>query len=252
MLATSDYGKNISENISTVVADGKFNQAVVRRALDQKNKGVFESPIPLSVTCKDAEKIDIQNPIIWNLLSHVNANKISDAKLKQVFGQAEDEELQARLGRLRKRIDKSDDDDSNNNNNNNINSDDSDDDDDNNNVGGEELSWRYSNLRQPIILLNDNNEEELFHRYSNLKAPLNNDEELLRRYNDLRTPLFRDIPPSPPLPLRRPDIEKDYDDTFLPPQTPTVEALKTDFDRSITNLIDKANNIIEMVTKNEN
>ena len=66
---------------------------------------------------------------------------------------------------------------------------------------------------------------------------LNNDEELLRRYNDLRTPLFQDIPPSPSLPLKRPDIEKDYDDTFLPLQTPTVEALITDFDRSITNLI---------------
>ena len=82
LLATSDYGKNISENISAVVADGKFNQAVVRRALDQKSKGVFESPIPLSVTCKDAKKIDIQNPIIGNLLNQVNANKISDAKLK--------------------------------------------------------------------------------------------------------------------------------------------------------------------------
>ena len=32
---------------------------------------------------------------------------------------------------------------------------------------------------------------------------------------------------------------------------PTVEALKTDFDCPITNLIDKANNIIEMVPKNE-
>ena len=53
------------------------------------------------------------------------------------------------------------------------------------------------------------------------------------------------------MPLRRPDIEKDYDDTFLPPQTPTVQALKTDFDCPITNLIDKANNIIEMVPKNE-
>ena len=193
------------------------------------------------------KKSDIQNPIIGNLLSQVNANKISDAKVKQLLGQAKDEELQARLDRLRKRIDKSDDDD--NNNNNNINFDDRDDD---NNVDGEELRRRYSNLRRPIIPSNDNNEEELFCRYNNLKAVLNNDEELLRRYNDLRTPLFRDIPPSPPLPLRRPDIEKDYDDTFLPPQTPTVEALKTDFDRSITNLIDKANNIIEMVTKNEN
>ena len=57
---------------------------------------------------------------------------------------------------------------------------------------------------------------------------------------------------SPPLPLRRPNIEKEYDDTFLrPPQSSTVAALKTDFDRPITNLIDKANNVIEMIPENE-
>ena len=54
LLATSDYGRNIQENINAVVSDEKFNQAVVRRALDQKNIGVFESPISLSVTFKDA------------------------------------------------------------------------------------------------------------------------------------------------------------------------------------------------------
>ena len=197
---------------------------------------------------KDAKKIDIQNPIIGNLLSQVNANKITDAKVKQLLGQGKDEELQARLDRLRKRIDKSGDDD-NNNNNNNINFDHSDDDD--NNVGGEELRRRYSNLRWLIIPSNHNNKEELIRKHNNLKAPLNNDEELPCRYNDLSTLFFRDIPSSPPLPLKRPDIEKDYDDTFLPPQTPTVQALKTDFDCPITNLIDKANNIIEMVPKNE-
>ena len=127
-----------------VVTDGNFNQAVALRAPDQKNKGAFELPIPLSVMFKDAKKIDIQNPIIGNLLSQVNANKITDAKVKQLLGQGKDEELQARLDRLRKRIDKSGDDD-NNNNNNNINFDHSDDDD--NNVGGEELRRRYSNLR---------------------------------------------------------------------------------------------------------
>ena len=68
LLATNDYGRNIQENINNVVSDGKFYQAVVRRALDQKNKGVFESPIPLSVKFKDANKFDIQNPIIRNLL----------------------------------------------------------------------------------------------------------------------------------------------------------------------------------------
>ena len=64
--------------------------------------------------------------------------------------------------------------------------------------------------------------------------------------------MLQDIPPSPPLPLRRPDIEREYNDTFLrPPQSLTVEALKTDFDRPITNLIDKANNVIEVIPKNE-
>ena len=75
---------------------------------------------------------------------------------------------------------------------------------------------------------------------------------MLGRIHDLRIPLFRDIPPSPPLSLKMPDLEKDHDDTFLILlQSPTIEALKTDFDCPITNLIDKANNIIEMIPKNE-
>ena len=65
LLATSEYGRNIQENINSVAAGEKFNQAVVRRVLDQKNKGVFESPTPLSVTFKDARKFDIQNPILF-------------------------------------------------------------------------------------------------------------------------------------------------------------------------------------------
>ena len=57
LLATSDYRKNIQENINAVVADGKFNQAIICRAPDQKIKRVFELPIPLSVTFKDAKRI---------------------------------------------------------------------------------------------------------------------------------------------------------------------------------------------------
>ena len=107
LLATSDCGRNIQANVNEVVVDGKFNKTIIGRALHQKNKGVFESPIPLSVTFKDAKKFDIQNPIIGSLLKQVGANKISDAKIKQLFGDAKDEELRARLDRLRKRIDKS-------------------------------------------------------------------------------------------------------------------------------------------------
>ena len=92
-----------------------FNQAVVCRAPDQKNKGVFESPTPLSVTFKDTNKFIIQNPVTGNLLSQVNANKITDAKLKQLLGEAKDEELRARSDRLRKITDNRNDNNDNNN-----------------------------------------------------------------------------------------------------------------------------------------
>ena len=154
LLATSDYGRNIQENINAVVSNGKFNQAVVCRALDQKSKDFFESPIPLSVRFIDAKKIDIQNPIIGTLLSQVNANKISDAKVKQPLSEAKDQELQDRLDRFRKRIDKSD--DENNNNNSNFNDSNYDDNDN----GGEELRRTYNDLRRPMTIPNDNNEEE--------------------------------------------------------------------------------------------
>ena len=83
----------------------------------KKNKEVFESPIPLSVTFKDAKKIDIQNTIIGNLLSQINASKISDAKVKQILNQTKDQEFQDRLDELRKRIDLDEDDNNSNNNN---------------------------------------------------------------------------------------------------------------------------------------
>ena len=58
LLATSDYGRNSN----SVAAGGKFNQAFVPRVLDQKNKGVFESPMPLSIRFKDTKVFDIKKP----------------------------------------------------------------------------------------------------------------------------------------------------------------------------------------------
>lgn len=41
LLAQSNYGNYIQEKIKLVVDDGKFNHAMVRRALDEKNKDIF-------------------------------------------------------------------------------------------------------------------------------------------------------------------------------------------------------------------
>ena len=125
------------------------------------------------------------------------------------------------------------------------------------------LKDNFIELSQPHITIkndydDDNNNNNHNNDNNNINFDDSNDddnnvgrEELLCRYNDISSPLFRDIPPSPPLLLKRPVIEKDYDNTFLPPQTPTPEALKIDFDRPITNPTDKPNNIIEMVARNE-
>ena len=102
LLATSDYGKNIQENINTVVTDGKFNDALVRHVLDEKNKGVFNSSTPLSVTFKDAKKFDEQNPIIGNIISQVNANQIGEKGVKELFTRAEVEKIRRRLEALRR------------------------------------------------------------------------------------------------------------------------------------------------------
>ena len=101
MLGTNDYGKNIQENINSVVTDEKFNDALVRHVLDEKNKGVFDSSTPLSVIFKDAKKFDVQNPIVGNLISQVNANQIAEKGVKELFGQAEDGKIRRRLEALR-------------------------------------------------------------------------------------------------------------------------------------------------------
>ena len=100
MLATSDYGRNIQENINAVVTDGEFNDALVRHVLDEKYKGVFDSSTPLSVTFKDAKKFDVQNRIIGNIISQVNANQIGEKGAKELCAMAEDGKIRRRLESL--------------------------------------------------------------------------------------------------------------------------------------------------------
>ena len=73
LLATSKYWKNIQENINSVVTDGQFHNVALRHLTDEKNKGVFKSLNLLSVTFKDANKFDAQNPVVGNLLSQVKS-----------------------------------------------------------------------------------------------------------------------------------------------------------------------------------
>ena len=101
LLATSDYGKNIQENINSVVTDGQFNNVALRHLLNEKGKGVFKSQNPLAVTFKGANKFDIQNPVVGNLLSQVSASNLADAQVKKLLDEAQDTKIKARLDALR-------------------------------------------------------------------------------------------------------------------------------------------------------
>ena len=58
LLATSDYGLELQEDLSAVVGyDEKFNNAIVRHALDREDASVMLNPNALNLTFHDVKKI---------------------------------------------------------------------------------------------------------------------------------------------------------------------------------------------------
>ena len=79
LLATSEYGNEIQEDLNAIVGyDEKFNNAIVRHALDLKDSAIFRNPNPLNVTFRDVKKFDMTNPIIEKLAAQIKANKLSN------------------------------------------------------------------------------------------------------------------------------------------------------------------------------
>ena len=57
LLATGDIGKSIQENLKSVVAEDKLNDAIIRHALDTKDQYILANPNPLQVTFKDVKNL---------------------------------------------------------------------------------------------------------------------------------------------------------------------------------------------------
>ena len=53
----------------------KFNNAIVKYALDRKGASVMQNPNPLNLTFCDVKKFDMQNPIIDKIATQVKACK---------------------------------------------------------------------------------------------------------------------------------------------------------------------------------
>ena len=113
LLATSDYGNEIQEDLNAIVAfDEKFNNAIVRHSLDLKDQAIFRNPNPINVTFHDMKKFDLVNPVIGKLATQVRASKLTDYQLtKKILNQDEVDKLQLRLDALKYGINKDNDDD---------------------------------------------------------------------------------------------------------------------------------------------
>ena len=61
--------------------DEKFNNAIVRHALDLKNEAIFRNPNPLNVTFQDVKKFDLVHRVIGKLATQVKASKLTEYEL---------------------------------------------------------------------------------------------------------------------------------------------------------------------------
>ena len=191
--------EEIFKNI--LVKDRKFNNA---HLLDEKNKGLFQSPTALSVTFKDTKKSDVQNPVVGNILSLVSANQLNDDQVKNLLGEGEDLKIRARLDALR-----------------NNKSDDENDDND-----GSYPQPPSSPPLPPIALLS-------FLTPPTPPASLRSAKKKKER------------PPPDDYAMDISDNEEDQIDFVLK----TDPVFETDFNRPTMLLIDKTNNVTEMIPK---
>ena len=84
LLATSDYGAEIQENLNAVVGHNeKFTNSIVRHALDLKDDPIFRNPNPINVTLCDMKKFDQVNPVIGKLGAQVKASKLTEQEVNQ-------------------------------------------------------------------------------------------------------------------------------------------------------------------------
>ena len=132
LLATGLLEDTIQNNLDMIVTDGDFNNAGIRRALDQKYPTIMGKPTATSFIFRDKAKFDIQNPIIGTAYNEILTDKQKENRQLNLISKApsvKDLDIRKRLdelGKFRAGIkddsDDDDDNDDNNNNNNNNNS----------------------------------------------------------------------------------------------------------------------------------
>ena len=117
LLPTGLLQDSIQQSLDMVVTDGFFNNAAVRRELDQKYPTLMKKPNPVNVIFKDKAHFAVQNPIISSLAAQVSNNEKAIFEQIKKTPSTKDVTISKRLEKLKKCNNK-------NNNDNNVNDDD--------------------------------------------------------------------------------------------------------------------------------
>ena len=128
LLATGLLEDTIQNNLDMIVTDGEFNNAGIRRVLDQKFPTIMNKPTATNFMFKDKAKFNVQNPVIGSLYNQVLTNKQKEKLQLEEIGKApsvKDIDIKKKLDDLNKfnlgirgkKDDDDDDDDDNKNNN---------------------------------------------------------------------------------------------------------------------------------------
>ena len=107
-------GRELQEDLNAVVSyDEKFNNAIVRHALNRKDASVMQNPNPLNLTFRDVKKFDMQNPIIGKIATQIKASKLTeDQPTRRILMQDQISDIENRLEKLKWPIRRDSDDDS--------------------------------------------------------------------------------------------------------------------------------------------
>ena len=122
LLATGLLEDTIQNNLDMIVTDSDFNNAGIRRVLDQKYPTIMGKLTSTNFMFKDKAKFDIQNPVIGTIYNEILTDKQKEKKQIDQISNApdiRDLDIRRRLDNLGKFKSGIDDDDDNNNNNNN-------------------------------------------------------------------------------------------------------------------------------------
>ena len=103
LLATSDFGKGMQDDIIMYVIRDRLNNASFRQKLDPIAKNIFRRQNPLELVFKDNSTFDAQNPIIGSLLTELElGKKDTESSLIKKASNTKDVEIKTRLEELKR------------------------------------------------------------------------------------------------------------------------------------------------------